>query len=63
MARKYIDCREHPDAGKCTLAISADSENELVEAAIQHATLVHGLEDGPELRDGIKSMIKEGSPS
>lgn len=63
MARKYIDCREHPDAGKCTLAISADNEKELIEAGVQHAVAAHGLEDSPELRKGLKSMIKEGSPS
>ena len=62
MARKYIDCREHPDAGKCTLAISADSENELIEAGVQHAVAAHGLQDSPELREGLKSMIKEGMP-
>jgi predicted small metal-binding protein len=36
MARKYIDCREFPSEMKCTVAISADSDEELVEAAVQH---------------------------
>ena len=58
--RKYIDCREHPDPKtKCTVAISADNENELIEAAIQHGISVHGMTDSPELREGIKGMIKE----
>ena len=37
MARKYIDCREVPSEMNCTVAIAADSEDELVEAAVQHA--------------------------
>jgi len=63
MTRKYIDCREHADSGsKCTLAISADSVDEVVEAAVQHATAAHGLEDGPDLRKQLNAMVKEGSP-
>jgi predicted small metal-binding protein len=63
MARKYIDCREHPDAtSKCTLALSADSSNEVVEAAAQHAAVAHGLKDGPELRKQLHSLVKEGAP-
>jgi predicted small metal-binding protein len=62
MARKYIDCREHPSADKCTIAISADSEDELVEAGVQHAVATHGLQDSQELRENLKSMIKEGAP-
>ncbi len=63
MARKYIDCREHPDStSKCTLAISADSPNEVVEAAAQHAATAHGLKDSPELRKQLHAMVKEGAP-
>jgi predicted small metal-binding protein len=64
MSRKYIDCREHPDPdNKCTVAISADSENELVEAAVQHGISAHGMQDSPDLRKELKTMIKEGAPS
>jgi predicted small metal-binding protein len=41
MARKFIDCREYPSEMSCTIAISADSDVELVEAAAQHAIAVH----------------------
>lgn len=34
MARKYIDCREFPSEMNCSVALSADSENELLEAAV-----------------------------
>ena len=62
MTRKYIDCREYPSEMKCTLALSADSEPELLEAAIQHAVAVHGHSDTPELRQQIKAILKEGAP-
>jgi predicted small metal-binding protein len=47
----------------CTIAISADSEDEVLEAAVQHAVAVHGHEDNPELRDMIRSGIREGTPA
>jgi hypothetical protein len=34
MGRKYIDCRECPSDINCTVALCADSENELLEAAV-----------------------------
>jgi predicted small metal-binding protein len=62
MGRKFIDCREFPSEMNCTVAISADSEKELVEAAVQHAVAVHRHQDTPELRHQIRSAIKEGTP-
>lgn len=58
MERKYVDCREYPSEKKCTVMISADSEAELVEAAVQHAVAGHGEKDTPELRTEIRKMIK-----
>jgi predicted small metal-binding protein len=46
----------------CTVALSADSERELVDAAVQHAVAVHGHADTPELRQQIGSLIKQGTP-
>ena len=60
MTRKYIDCREFPSETKCTVAISADSEKELMEIAVQHAVAVHGHKDTPEFRGQLKKAIKEG---
>jgi predicted small metal-binding protein len=62
MARKYIDCREYPSESKCTVALSADSEDELLEAAVQHAVAVHGHEDSASLRQGLRQIFKSGSP-
>jgi predicted small metal-binding protein len=62
MARKYIDCREFPSESHCTVAIAADSEEELLEAAVQHAVAVHKHEDSPDLRQQIRQLFKEGTP-
>lgn len=63
MERKYIDCREYPSESGCSIAISADSEDEVVDAAVQHAVKIHGHQDGPELRQQLRQMVKEGAPA
>ena len=63
MARKYIDCREYPSESKCTIALSADSEDELLEAAVQHGVAVHGHADSPGFRAQLRQLFKSGSPS
>ncbi|QEZ45775.1 DUF1059 domain-containing protein [Cupriavidus oxalaticus] len=62
MGRKFIDCRDYPSDIGCTVALSADSEDELLEAAVQHAVAVHQHQDTPELRTQLKSLFKEGTP-
>jgi len=62
MKRKYIDCREFPSESHCTVAIAADSDQELLEAAVQHAVSVHGHDDTPELRSQLKQLFKDGTP-
>jgi len=62
MGRKFIDCRQIPSEMNCTIAISADSEAELLDAAVQHAVAVHRHEDTLELRAQIRSAIRDGPP-
>lgn len=62
MARQFIDCREFPSENNCTVAIAADNERELVDAAVQHAVAVHGHTDTPEFRSQLASIIKQGTP-
>jgi predicted small metal-binding protein len=62
MTRKYIDCREFPSESHCTVAIAADSDQELLNAAVQHAVSVHGHDDTPELRSQLQQLFKEGTP-
>jgi predicted small metal-binding protein len=47
----------------CSIAICADTDDELVEAAAQHAVAVHKHADSPELRSSLRSIVKEGSPA
>lgn len=58
MTRKIIDCREFPSDSRCAIAISADTEDELVNAAAHHAVEVHGHEDSPELRAQLRQAVR-----
>ncbi|MDC8760669.1 DUF1059 domain-containing protein [Janthinobacterium fluminis] len=62
MTRKYIDCREFPSEAHCSVAIAADSDQELLEVAVQHAVTVHHHEDGPMLRKQLRQLFREGTP-
>jgi predicted small metal-binding protein len=62
MSRKYIDCREYPSDSKCSVAISADTDTELLNAAAQHAVAVHGHKDSPEMRAELRKLLKDGTP-
>lgn len=57
LVRKFIDCRDVPCV-TCTVAIFAESEEELLEAALQHAVNAHGCEDTPELRERLQKHFK-----
>jgi predicted small metal-binding protein len=61
MTRKYIDCRDIPSENNCSVAISADSEEELLEAAVQHAVACHRHYNTPQLRLLIKRGIRDGA--
>jgi predicted small metal-binding protein len=58
MARVFVDCRDYPSEMNCTVAIFADTREELVDAAVQHAVAVHGHHDSPQLREELAKMIK-----
>jgi len=60
MARKSIDCREFPSDINCTLAMSADSEQELLDAAVAHAVAMHGHTDSPQFRDMLSKLFRDG---
>lgn len=62
MTRKYVDCREYPSEMNCSVALSADTDNELLEAAVQHAVSVHQHQDTVELRTQLKQLFKVGTP-
>lgn len=62
MARVHIDCRKLPSEMNCTLALVADSDEELLEAAVQHAVAVHKHTDSPEFRTELRKIFKQGNP-
>lgn len=55
--RKVVDCRDMPSESNCTLAISGE-EDEVVRAAAEHAASVHGHDNTPELREEIRTHLK-----
>lgn len=64
MKRYFIDCRKHPSDVNCSVALSADTKEELLEAVVQHGTKVHGYEDTPEFREQIiKEFTEMGPPA
>ena len=60
--RQFVDCREYPSEMKCSVAISADTAEELINAAVQHAVSVHGEKDTPAFRAEVKKSIHQGTP-
>ncbi len=56
--RKSIDCRNYPSDKNCSVKISG-TEQEVLDAAVQHAVSAHGHRNSVELRDQIKSMLKD----
>jgi predicted small metal-binding protein len=52
-----------PSENNCTVAISADTEAELVDAALQHAVAVHGHQDTPEFREQLRGAVHVGMPA
>ncbi|MEO8133691.1 MAG: DUF1059 domain-containing protein [Betaproteobacteria bacterium] len=57
--RKSIDCREYPSDMNCSVALSADSADELLEIAAAHAVNAHGYSDTPELRAVLLGLFKD----
>ncbi len=62
MSRKYIDCRAYPNDIGCTLALCADTEDELVDAAVAHAVAAHSHTDTAQFRALLRTLMKDGTP-
>jgi hypothetical protein len=56
--RKFIDCREYPSENNCSLKISG-TENDVLDAATAHASACHGHENNTELREQLRTMLKD----
>jgi predicted small metal-binding protein len=63
MAQHFIFCRDYIDDADCSVFIGADTLEELIETAIEHAHAAHAEEDTPALRAYIRQSIREASPA
>jgi len=62
MPRKYIDCREFPSEKNCTVSIFG-TEEEVIDLAVMHAVVTHGHTDAHNLRNQLRSMLKDAPES
>jgi predicted small metal-binding protein len=62
MARKMIDCRTMPSDINCTLTIAGEEE-EVLDAATQHAADKHGHDNTPELREQLRGALTAAEPA
>jgi hypothetical protein len=56
--RKVIDCRWFPTEKPCDVAISGDEE-QVLDLAMQHAVQSHGQNNTPQLREQLRSMLRD----
>jgi predicted small metal-binding protein len=57
MSRVMADCRRWPSDSNCSLTIIGEEE-EVVQAAAEHAASVHGHEDSPEMREQLRQFLE-----
>ena len=57
MARMFVDCRDS-ERDELHRRDFRRIQEELLDAAVQHAVAVHGHHDSPELRQELAKMIK-----
>jgi predicted small metal-binding protein len=55
--RKVVDCRLYPSEKNCSLTI-AGTEEEVLAVAVRHAVEEHGHDNSPELREEIRTLLK-----
>ena len=56
--RKVVDCRLYPSDKGCTLSIEG-TEEEVLDAATDHAINAHGHTNSPELREQLRLIMKD----
>ena len=53
-----VDRRDMPSDINCTLAIAGDDVDDLLDAAVLHATRKHGHGNPADLREAIRDGLK-----
>ena len=61
MSRMVADCRAFPNEATCTLTISGEEE-EVLDAALEHAVSRHGQPKSVELREQLRGVLTAESP-
>lgn len=56
--RKVADGRRFTSEKNCTLTISA-TEEEVLDAAVQHAISSHGQHNTPQLREELRAFLQD----
>jgi predicted small metal-binding protein len=59
MSGFYLVCKKRSNGSKCTETISADTKEDLLTAAMQHASSAHGIPETRGLKDEYRSRIKK----
>lgn len=54
--RKFVDCSQFPSEKNCSLYISG-TEDEVLDAAVEHAVSAHGHSKSPELREQLRTAL------
>jgi hypothetical protein len=62
MSQFYLVCRKKSNGSKCLATISSGTKDDLLAAALQHASSVHGMEETRGLKDEYKMRMKKGAP-
>jgi predicted small metal-binding protein len=57
MSRMMADCRRWPSESNCSLVIIGE-EDEVVRAAAEHASSVHGHDDTAEMREQLRAILE-----
>jgi predicted small metal-binding protein len=57
---KVIDCGKVNPASGCGHIIRAETKDELLRQAAEHAAKDHGMQPSPELMAQVKAHIEEG---
>jgi predicted small metal-binding protein len=63
MSGYYLVCKKRSDGSKCEETISAGSKEDLLTAALQHASTAHGIPETRGLKDEYRSRIKKSKAS
>lgn len=61
MALMFVVCSDFIDDADCTVTLGAETLEETIEAAVEHAYATHGEEDTPALRESIRYSVRQGA--